>query len=63
MTKHMPESRAGVMSQSKDSRLASRELANRIETASDNAGNQYALVPKRDEDDLLSKTYQSFKLQ
>ena len=32
----------------------------RIETAEEN---KYALVPKRDEDDLLVKTYQSFKLQ
>lgn len=61
MTKHLPDSRAGVMSQDKNSRVASRELANRIETASD--GNAYALVPKRNDDDLLSKTYQSFKLQ
>lgn len=49
------------MSQEKNSRVASREMANRIETASDS--NQYALVPKREDDDLLTKTYQSFKLQ
>ena len=36
-------------------------LHNRIETASQGK-DDYALVPKRDEDDVLSKTYQSFKL-
>jgi len=38
------------------------ELVNRFDTA-DDGSNAYALVPKRDNDDLLAKTYQSFKLQ
>ena len=43
------------------------ELENRMETATSGGANkdQYALalVPKRDDTDLLTKTYQSFKLQ
>jgi len=44
---------------------SSEELENRMETASGGVidKNQYALVPARDDNDLLAKTYESFKLQ
>ena len=47
-----------------EQRMPSREeLENRMDTAGDADNNAYALVPKRENDDLLQKTYQSFKLQ
>lgn len=47
-----------------NSRVVSRELQNRIETASDKGKNDYALVPVRNDDEnILTKTFQSFKLQ
>ena len=50
-----------------EQRLQSRgeEFENRMETATSGLNNkdQYALVPRNEDADLLTKTYQSFKLQ